>query len=122
MRLSNLAISKGRPKEKPYKLSDGDGLVLLAAPNGRKLWRFHYQLAGRENMLALGPYPIISLADARRRRDDARRLLVDGIDPAAKRKQQKAALAATNANTFGAIVAELLARKKDEEAAESTLS
>lgn len=122
MRLSNFAITKSRPKDKPYKLSDGAGLILLVAPNGNKLWRFRYYFAGRENMLALGPYPIVSLADARKKRDDARRLLVDGVDPSAKRKQEKANTSATAANTFGAVAAELIARKEAEEAAESTLS
>jgi integrase len=122
MRLTNFSITKARPKDRPYKLSDGAGLCLLVEPNGSKLWRFRYRFAGRENMLTLGPYPIVSLADARVKRDDARRLLVAGIDPSAKRKEQKAGVAATAANTFGAVAAELIARKEAEEAAESTLS
>ena len=122
MHLSNFAVTKAKPKERPYKLSDGAGLHLLVETNGSKLWRFRYRFAGRENMLTFGPYPIVSLASARDKLDEARRLLVAGIDPSAKRKQEKAETTATAENTFGAVVAELIARKEAEEAAESTLS
>ncbi|MBV6486209.1 MAG: Prophage integrase IntS [Pseudorhodoplanes sp.] len=122
MRLSNFAITKARPKEKPYKLSDGAGLHLLVETNGSKLWRFRYRFAGRENMLTFGPYPIVSLADARAKRDEARRLLVDGTDPSAKRKQEKQAATVAADNTFGAIADELLARKEADDAADTTLS
>ena len=122
MHLSNFAITKARPKPKPYKLSDGAGLHLLVEPSGSKLWRFRFRFAGRENMLTFGAYPIVSLANAREKRDEARRLLVAGIDPSAKRKQEKAAGAIVTANTFGAIADEVLANKEANEAASSTLS
>jgi Arm DNA-binding domain len=85
MSLSKFAISKARTKDKPLTLSDGDGLHLLVTPGGSKLWRFRYRFGGRENMLALGAYPAVSLADARSKRDEARKLLADGKDPAVKR-------------------------------------
>ena len=122
MHLSNFAITKARPKGKPYKLSDGAGLHLLVETNGSKLWRFRYRFAGRENMLTFGPYPIVSLADARAKRDEARRLLVAGTDPSAKRKQEKQAATIAADNTFGAIADELLARKEADDAADTTLS
>lgn len=122
MRLSNLAISKAKPRDKLYKLSDGGGLSLLVEPNGNKSWRFRYRFRGRENMISLGPYPLVPLARAREKRDEARRLLLDGTDPSAKRKQEKIAAATVGRNTFGVIAAELIARKEAENAAGSTLS
>ncbi len=121
MYLSNFAITKAKPKDKPYKLSDGHGLHLLVEPNGSKLWRFRYRFAGRENMLAFGAYPIVSLAAAREKREQTRKLLAAGTDPSAKRKLEKSAAATVTANTFGAIVDEVLANKESNEAASSTL-
>jgi hypothetical protein len=86
MSLSQLAALKAAAKEKPYKLTDGDGLHLLVQPNGSKLWRFRYRYVGRENMLTFGAFPTVSLAAARSKREEARRLLADGTDPAVKRK------------------------------------
>lgn len=96
MLLTALAIQNARPQAKPHKLADGDGLYLLVGPHGKKLWRFRYRFAGRENMLALGSFPTVSLASARYKREAARKLLADGIDPANQRKQDKltAAIAA----------------------------
>ena len=100
MALTRFAIDKAAPKSKPFKLSDGDGLHLLVQPNGSKLWRFRYRFAGRENMLTFGAFPTISLATARTKRDEARRLLADGSDPAVKRKLDK--IAAANMAATGA--------------------
>jgi integrase len=122
MSLSHFQITKARPQVKPYKLTDGEGLHLLVQPGGGKLWRFRYRFAGRENMLALGPYPAVSLADARAKRDDARKLLAAGTDPSAHRKESKVAAATAAGNTFAAIADELLARKEANEAASSTMS
>ena len=121
MRLSHFAITKARPKDKPYKLSDGAGLHLLIEPSGSKLWRYRYRFAGRENMLAFGAYPIVSLADAREKRDEARKLLAAGTDPSAKRKQDRQASEIVMGNTFGAIADEVLANKEANDAASSTL-
>lgn len=122
MALSHFAISKAPPKNQPYKLSDGFGLHLLVQPGGSKLWRFRYRHGGRENMLALGSYPATSLADARLKRDHARKLLEAGVDPSAQRKQEKIADRIAANNTFGLIAAEVLANKEAQEAARSTLS
>jgi len=122
MSLSQFAILKARPKEKPYKLSDGEGLHLLVRPGGSKLWRFRYRFAGRENMLALGAFPATSLAAARTKRDEARKLLADGADPAVKRKLDKIAAATAAQNTFGAVAAECLANMEATGAARSTIS
>ena len=91
MPLSELKIRNAKPKEKFYKLSDSDGLYLHVTEKGGKLWRFRYRFEGKEKLLALGPYPEISLLDARQKRDEARRQLAHGIDPGAVRKAQKQA-------------------------------
>lgn len=91
MPLSDVKVRIAKPKEKPYKLSDIDGLYLLVTEKGSKLWRFRYRFDGKEKLLALGTYPEISLSDARQRRDEARRQVAHGIDPGALRKAQKEA-------------------------------
>ncbi len=122
MSLTQFAILKARAKEKPYKLSDGEGLYLLVQKSGSKLWRFRYCFAGRENMLAFGAFPATPLAAARSRRDEARKLLASGADPAVKRKLDKIAAATAAQNTFGAIAAECLANMEAIGAAQSTIS
>ncbi|WP_028535436.1 Arm DNA-binding domain-containing protein [Paludibacterium yongneupense] len=89
MALTKLQVDKAVPREdgKPLKLSDGMGLTLYVLSNGGKYWRFRYRWAGKEQTLALGVYPDVSLKLARERRDEARRLLLDGIDPNAQRKE-----------------------------------
>ena len=76
---------------KQKKLFDGDGLFLAVTPSGGKLWRLKYRFAGKEKLLAFGAYPEITLADARQRREDARKLLAKGLDPGAVKKAQKQA-------------------------------
>ncbi len=122
MALSAVAIRNAKPREKPFKLADGNGLHLLVQPNGNKHWRLRYRHNGIQKMLTLGPFPAVSLLDARRRRDDAQRLLAKGTDPSATRKAEKAALKMTAANTFGVIAAEFIERMKANNAAESTIS
>jgi hypothetical protein len=87
--LSEIAIRAAKPREKPYKLSDGRGLYLLVNPNGSRWWRFKYSRFGKERGLSLGVYPDVTLAMARKRRDEARTQLADGIDPSHKRKAEK---------------------------------
>jgi integrase len=91
MPLTEMKVRNAKPKEKFYKMADSDGLYLHVAEAGGKLWRFRYRYEGKEKLLALDKYPEISLLDARQRRDDARRLLANGIDPGAIRKAQKQA-------------------------------
>ena len=71
MALSDVKVRSAKPEAKAYKLTDGDGMVLLVHPNGSKYWRLRYRFGGKEKMLALGKYPEVSLADARARRDEA---------------------------------------------------
>jgi integrase len=121
MSLTDLLIRNTKPREKPFKLSDAGGLHLLVQPGGSKLWRLKYRFLGREKLLAFGPYPTVPLADARRRRDEAKRLLIDGIDPSAQRKEQKLAARISADNTFGAIAEEFFAKKEAEATASSTI-
>jgi integrase len=122
MGLSHFAIKRARPKSVPFKLPDRDGLHLLVKPGGSRLWRFRYRFGGRENMLSFGSYPAVSLGEARTRRDDARKLIAAGVDPSAKRKEEKKAASVAARNTFGAIADEVLANKKGKGAADSTLN
>ena len=85
MSLTDFTIKNSKPKAKAYKLGDGGGLYLQVNPSGTKLWRMKYRWEGREKKLAIGPYPLVSLADARTKRDQARLQLVDGKDPSRER-------------------------------------
>jgi integrase len=91
MPLNDLKARTSKPKEKPYKLSDVDGLYLLITEKGHKWWRFRYRFDHKEKLLSLGTYPEISLTDARQRRDEARKQVAHGIDPGVLRKAQKQA-------------------------------
>lgn len=100
--LNDTAIRAAKPAKKPQKLTDGGGLYLLVNPNGSRWWRFKYRLDGKEKLLSVGVYPDVSLKKARERRDDARRLLADGIDPSQKRQAEKF----SQADSFEAIARE----------------
>ena len=103
MRLTDTAIKNAKGRDRAYKLFDGHGLFLLVNPNGRKGWRLKYRFNGKEKLLSLGPYPEVSLAKARDRRADARKLLVDGIDPSVVKRAEKFARLEQGTNTFEAI-------------------
>lgn len=89
MKLTDMAIKKAKPREKVYSLGDGNGLSLIVEPNGSKGWRFRYQFNGKSKMISLGIYPVITLNEAREKRDDARRLVANGTDPAEVRKEER---------------------------------
>lgn len=93
-KLTDTAIRKAKPGEKPLKLSDGGGLYLELQPSGSRYWRLKYRVAGTEKRLSLGVYPAVTLAEARRRRDCARELIATGVDPSQTRKDDKVAQAA----------------------------
>ncbi len=86
MPLSDLQIRKAKQRDKAYRLTDVWGLHLAVKPSGSKLRQLRYRFMGREKLLCLGRYPIVSLADARKKRDEAKRLLEDGIDPSVQKK------------------------------------
>ena len=81
MALTEIKIKNAKPKDKAYKLSDGEGLYLLVQPTGSKLWRIKYRYMGKEKVLALGIYPTLSLAEVRELRFGAKKLLKSNIDP-----------------------------------------
>jgi integrase len=103
--LTDTKVRTIKPAEKPKKIFDGGGLFLLVTPTGGKLWRLKYRFGGIEKLLALGAYPQTSLADARQKRDQARALMLNGVDPRDIKKAQKAAGAQEN-ETFEVIARE----------------
>ena len=106
MAITDIKARTAKIKDKPYKLSDGDGLFLLVTPTGGKWWRFKYRFGGKEKLLSLGTYPEVSLADARERREAARKQVAAGIDPGEVRKAQKAATVAGCENSFEVVARE----------------
>lgn len=98
MKLTDAKARKAVPADKDYKMPDGHGLYLLVAARGTKLWRMKYRFAQKEKLLSFGPYPEVSLSDARDMRDAARKLIRAGVDPALEKKRQalKARVAAAN--------------------------
>lgn len=89
MALTEVKVRNARPTEKPVKLTDGGGMHLLVHPSGSKYWRLQYRFSGKQKMLALGVYPEVSLSEARRRREDARQLIANNVDPGERRKTEK---------------------------------
>ncbi|WP_349319523.1 integrase arm-type DNA-binding domain-containing protein [Asticcacaulis sp. MM231] len=106
--LTNSAIKNAKPQKKDTKLYDTGGLFLILKPSGSKLWRLKYRFGGIAKTLMLGTYPDIALKDARRKRDEARKLLADDIDPGAEKKRQKLEAELSAASTFGVICDEFL--------------
>ncbi len=117
MTLTHTAIVKAKPGQKPIRMFDGGGLYLEVSPAGGKLWRLKYRFHGKERRLSLGIFPAVALKDARERRDEARKLLANGIDPSENRKAQKAARADRAGNSFEVIAREWYARHKPNWAA-----
>lgn len=114
MALTDIAIRKAKPADKPQRLFDGGGLYLEVSPAGGKLWRWKYRYGGKEKRMAFGTYPDVSLADARQRHADARKVLAAGIDPGAQRKAERVATVERTANTFGAVAREWWAKREKE--------
>lgn len=112
MPLTDTAIRNAKPRREPFKISDGGGLHLLIQPSGSRLWRLAYRFASKQKTLALGSYPTVSLAKAREGRDNAKRLLADGIDPSAQKRRDKLALRAAGDATFKAIALEYLDNRR----------
>lgn len=111
MSLTEVAIRKARPAAKTKRMFDSGGLYLELSPSGGKWWRLKYRQSGKEKRLSLGTYPDTSLADARAKRDAARKLLASDIDPGEQRKAQKAAGEERAANSFEAIAREWLQKQ-----------
>lgn len=121
MTLTHLAIQNAKPARKPYKLSDGGALYILVEPAGAKRWRMNYRFGNRQRTLHIGPWPDISLADARRRRDSARDIIAAGRDPAQEAKLEKLAQQIAAATTFKAVAEEWFEKCRMEGRAQVTL-
>ena len=124
MPLSDPAIKKAKPADKPYKLADEKGLYLLVNAAG-KYWRMDYRFEGKRKTLALGVYPDVGLARAREKRDDARQKIADGIDPGELKKATKSMRIERAANSFEAIAREWYAKAyadKSESTREKTMT
>lgn len=106
MKLTDTACRNAKPKEKPYKRADGGGLYLYVKPDGAKYWRLKYYFLGTEKLMALGIYPIVSLQEAREKRDAAKRLLDAGQDPNLVKKERKRQSIERHKNTFEVVARE----------------
>ncbi len=109
--LTDLAVRQAKPRTSDWKLADGRGLYLLVRTNGAKHWRLKYRIAGRERLAALGEYPAVGLAEARARRDVARRELADGIDPVQAKRERRAAAINAGLQTFEVVANEWIERR-----------
>jgi integrase len=112
MPLTDVAIRKAKASSKPFRISDEKGLYLEVTPSGGKLWRLKYRFGGKEKRLSCGIYPSVSLADARERREEARKILANGADPGEVRKAQKAAKVERAANSFEVVAREWFEARK----------
>jgi integrase len=117
--LNDTRIRNAKPKDKPYKLADGKGMVLLVNPDGSKWWRFRYTVDGHEKMLSLGVYPDVSLALARSKGHDARTALAGGSDPSKERQSVKRQRITASCGTFKAVAEKWYAHKSKSWASET---
>jgi integrase len=122
MPLTQFDLKNAKPAATAYKLSDGGGLYLLLKPNGSKLWRMKYRFLGKEHVLSFGAYPLFSLAEARAKRDDAKKIIASGVDPSVKKKLDRLNAERAANNTFGLIAAEFLQNLAANGAAKSTMN
>jgi integrase len=111
--LTDTEIKKAKAKEKAYSMGDGGGLYLWVKPTGGKLWRWSYRFDGKEKLMSLGKYPDVSLAQARERHSEARKLFATGVDPMAQRKAEKTAEKAAIENSFQSVAAQWLQHWQD---------
>ncbi|MDA7429967.1 tyrosine-type recombinase/integrase [Primorskyibacter aestuariivivens] len=121
MPLRELQVRKAKPKDKQYRLSDGEGLHLLVKPNGSKLWQQRYRFQDREKMLSHGQYPDVGIAEARRKKEAARELLAQGIDPGVQKKLDKITSDTNARMTFLLVAEDYLQMAYDRELADATL-
>jgi len=115
-------VANAKPTDKDYKLTDGAGLYLLVRPNGSKLWRFNYVHHGKHRTLAFGVWPEVGLADARGKRDEARRLIAAGLDPSHEQKVARAKARVEENDTFKTVAKEWIAKNEREGMADITLA
>lgn len=119
--LTDAAIRRIKPREKPFKVSDMQGLYLLVRPDGARYWRMDYRHAGKRATLALGVYPQISLKEAREKRANARKLLEKGVNPSAYKKLTRGVGTISAGESFNVVADEWLEKLKAEGRSDSTL-
>ena len=122
MALTDTTIRNAKAGEREQKLADGGGLYLLVTPSGGKLWRLKYRAHGVERKLAIGKYPAVSLAAARKARDVAREKASGGDDPAALKRRERVTAKLAAATTFGAVALEYIAKAEREGRAPATIA
>lgn len=121
MPLTDIALKKLNPSDRPFKRADQYGLYILVKPNGSKHWHLKYRFNGKEKLMSYGPYPLISLKDAREKRDRDRRLILEGIDPSTVKRERKRASEVARRGRFDVLANELLEKNRIEGRAEQTL-
>lgn len=118
-KLTDAKASKAKPRPKSYRLADGEGMYLQVMPDGARYWRLAYRFAGKQKTLALGVYPDTGLATAREKRQDARNLIAQGVDPGEAKQAKKRQEVTTSADTFEAVAREWWDRKHRTEVVET---
>ena len=108
MSISEFEAKKAKPAAKPYKMFDGGGLYLHVQPTGSKLWKQKYRFNKKEKVLSFGRYPTVSIAQARKLRDEAKEKIATGIDPSVEKRLAKIAAETASRQTFGLVAEEYL--------------
>lgn len=113
MPLTDVAVRAAKPRERSYKLADGQGMYLEVMPNGSKYWRLKYRIGGKEKRMALGVYPAVSLLEARKAREAVKDTLRAGLDPSHEKKREKLQRTLERLNSFEAVAREWHENRKD---------
>lgn len=121
MALTDTTLRNLKPLDKAYNKADGGGLRIAVMPNGTKTWRLDYRFCGTRKTLTIGPYPTVSLVEARAQREEAKKLLRDGVDPGVKKKLDAAALEREHKDTFKAVCDDYLQRLRDLDRSANTM-
>ena len=121
MPLNDAKIRTLKPREKPYKVADFDGLYVTVTPSGSRLWHLKYRIGGKEKRLSFGAYPVVSLADARRLKDEARASLARGDDPGVEKQERKRAERNRLGATFASQAEAFIEKVRKEGRAKSTM-
>lgn len=122
MPMSDTKIRSFKPRDKPYKVGDFDGLYMTVTPNGSRLWHMKYRVMGREKRLSFGAYPAVSLARARQLRDEARSLLAEGRDPGEVKQQRKRTERDRRSITFASQAEAFINKARREGKAQATMN
>ena len=114
MAITQRQIANAKPRSTPYRLADGHALYLMIQPSGAKLWRMNYRFLGRQKTVHFGPWPTVGIGDARERRDEAKKQLACGLDPATEKRLQLLARTLAAENNFRMVAEEWIAKNRRE--------